>query len=321
MVDPTTANTSLAVPLRGSNVGTWDVPVNDNTTAIDGMFGGVTTVALTSASVTLASSQGKSGVIRITGTITQNLVITLPGIYKSWVVDNQITNSPSSFAVGFASSANFIGIPPGVTSIVHTAGLAKHVNLGKIGEFWDYAGSAVPTWAGGVINTVPPYLLCDGTAFSSATYPVLANLIGTTLPDARGRSRFNLNQGTARLSSGGAGIDGNTNFASGGANGIALSTAHIPSLTSTGANTITVSATNAGSIPVTASASAPIGTNAGAGGGGFNSPYLALGGAWTGLTSFSGSNNITVTYSNTSQSNFNNAAPGYVGGITMIRAG
>jgi hypothetical protein len=47
-------------------------------------------------------------------------------------------------------------------------------------------GSSVPSWISEC--TVPPYLVCDGTAFSSAIYPSLAAIIGP-LPDARAISK------------------------------------------------------------------------------------------------------------------------------------
>jgi hypothetical protein len=139
MVDPTTANTSLAVPLRGSNVGTWDVPVNDNTTKIDSMFGGVATVAMSGANVTLTSSQSQSSIIRITGTLTGNRFLVFSGIYKSWTIDNQITNSPSSFAVFLLSSATTfqLGAAPGVNDVFYDGTSIKYINMGRIGEYWD----------------------------------------------------------------------------------------------------------------------------------------------------------------------------------------
>src|SRR6266436_1565125 len=99
MADPTTVNTNLAIPIRGTDVGTWDLPANGNFTAIDSMFGGVTTVALSSQSVTLLSSQAQASVIRLTGTLLTNVSIILPSIYKGWTIDNRIVNNPSSFAV------------------------------------------------------------------------------------------------------------------------------------------------------------------------------------------------------------------------------
>src|SRR5258707_587819 len=210
----------MSVPIRGSDVGTWDVPVNGNFNSLDAMIGGVTTIAV-SSNVTLATSQALVNVIRLTGTLLSSGVgVTLPGIYKSWTIDNQIVNSPSSFAIRLISSAgtSAIGLPPGQQDVFYDGASVKYRNLGKMGEYWDYAGSTVPSWV--TISTNQPYLNCDGTVISSATYAQLVNLLGTTtLPDSKGRARVTLNQGSNRITSGSStgGVDGNTIYASGGA--------------------------------------------------------------------------------------------------------
>jgi hypothetical protein len=237
MVDPTTVNTSLAIPIRGSDVGTWDLPVNGNFNAIDAMFGGVATIALTSASITLLSTQGQQSVFRFTGTLTANVAVVLPNIFKGWTVDNQITNSPSSFAVLLATSGStyFLGAPPGQNDVFYDGTTIYYRNMGKIGEYWDYASSGVPTWVSA--STKPPYLNCNGTTFSSATYPILTSILGsTTLPDSRGRVRMALTQGTSLVSSAVSGLGGDTIFASGGDQ-------NMQSHTHTSSGTITVSGT------------------------------------------------------------------------------
>lgn len=323
MVDPLTTNVGLAVPIRGSDVGTWDLPVNGDFTLIDSMLGGVTTLALSSAPVTLATSQAQNSIIRLTGTLIANVAITLPSIYKFWTIDNQITNSPQSGVVTLVSTsgASIIGCPPGTQDVFYDGTTVNYRNLGNIGEYWDYAGSGRPLWVSQC--TKPPYLVCDGTAFSSATYPVLANLLGTTtLPDSRGRNRFSLNSGTGRLTTAGAGIDGNTIAAAGGGNGLTLTSSYVPTLTSVnGAQAITVSPnTSNKSFPTTAGTV----TNSGPSvptTGGIAVPYTTAGGGdWQNATSISGNNSISVTYTNASPANITALTPGYVGGITMIRA-
>lgn len=316
MVDPTTANTSLAVPLRGSNVGTWDVPVNDNTTKIDSMFGGVTTLVLSGASTTsvnLASSQMQSSIIRLTGTLPSNFFVVFSGIYKSWTIDNQLTNSLSSFsAIAISSALNYqLGLAPGANDIFYDGTSIKYRNMQNIGDYRDYCGSGMPNWV--TFSTVPPYLNCDGTAFSSATFPILATILGgTTLPDSLGRNRYTLNQGSGRLTLAGAGINGDsvTNF--GGNNGITLTSSYIPTITSTG--TVTTTSTN--SFPLTLGAITHIRpTDTGAG-----SNFTPVSGnGWGTGSQMTG--NVSVTYSNASPAVIKNAAPGYVGGITMIRSG
>jgi microcystin-dependent protein len=318
MVDPVTPNLGLAVPIRGTDTGTWDVPVNGDFTIIDSMIGGVTSLALSSTPVTLATSQAQNSIIRLTGTLLANVSITVPSIYTSWTIDNQLLNSPSSFCAILVSTSgtNQIGLPPSIQDVFYDGTSLRYKNLGQVGEYWDYAANVIPTWVGA--STIQPYLNCNGVAFSSATYPILTNLLGgTTTPDARGRARYALNSGTGRITTGGAGVDGNTIFAGGGSNGITLSAANIPSLNSAGSNSITVNANNSGLN--LAATGGSVFTSGGATGVANASP-ATTNNSWVNLAAISGTNTINVTYSNGALTSLTNAAAGYVGGITMIRA-
>lgn len=302
MADPTTANTSMSVPVRGSDVGTWDIPVNGNFNSLDAMMGGVTSLSLSSIPITLATSQALVNVIRFTGTLTSNVAVTLPGIYKSWTIDNQVVNSPSSFAVTLVSTSgtSVIGCPPGTQDVFYDGTTVNYRNLGRVGEYWDYAAATVPTWV--TVSTKPPYLNCNATTFSSATYPILANLLGTTtLPDSRGSFRATLNQTTGRLTSSQGGVDGNTIFASSGLQTTTLGTSNLPPYTPSG---------SIGNSPNNFLLG---GTGVQFGGGGISfviqSPNVG------GVTSvFSGSAQGGVS------APFSNVPPTYIGGITMIRS-
>lgn len=325
MSDPLTPNVGLAIPLRGTDVGVWDIPVNGDFTLIDSMLGSVTTIALSSTNVVLASSQAQSSIIRLTGTLTANVIVSLPAIFKGWTIDNQITNSPSSFAIAINNIANtlFIGAPPGVQDILYDGTTIKHRNLGKLGELWEYIGAVPPSWIGAGFNLVPPYLNCDGTTFSSAVYPQLANLLGgNTLPDARGRSRATLNQGTSRITSSNGGVDGNTNLAAGGGDTQTLTLAQLPTGITTVSGTVTVGAPSAAPIPI-GTAGGGISTGlitSGAGAGPLVPvPAMAVSLAWSGVTSLTGTGAL-ATSNNTSGLPHPNVQPTYIGGITLIKA-
>lgn len=305
MVDPTTANTSLAVPIRGTDTGTWDTPVNNNFNAIDSMFGGVVTVVMSSANVTtLLSSQGQSSVIRLTGTLpATNLTIILPSIFKGWTIDNQILNSPSSFCVFLATSGSsyFLGVPPGVQDVFYDGSIIKYRNLGKVGEYWDYASTLMPTWV--TASTIPPYLHCDGTTFSSATYPILANLLGgTTRPDARGRVRAAMNEGLSRTTS----VIADTLLNAGGDQNVQIH-----------------SHTNILNDPththIILGGSGNQGLQSGTGG------PVNIGGTGSGGTNVALSNQASATGMTITNANFGTGAslnmqPTYLGGLTLIRA-
>jgi hypothetical protein len=233
----TTSNIKLSTPAHGANVDSWDAdPINNNSGILDAFSARVTTKSLTNVNVTLSATEAQAAIMRFTGTLTGNVAINVGAIIKAWTVEN---NCLGAFVVTITGgSGNVVGLPPGSSQIYWDGSNAGFVNLGRIGEYWDYAGAAVPAWV--TACTVPPYLACDGGTFSAVTYPLLNVILGgTTLPDSRGRTRFALNGGTGRLTTTG-GIDGNTRFAGGGdGDGLIIAQGHLPNvtlLTTIGAN-------------------------------------------------------------------------------------
>lgn len=232
MADPLTVNKSLAQPVVGSDVGTWGNPVNANTAIIDASFGGVTTIPLTNSNVVLSSAQYQNQFIRLTGVLGANVQLTFPPLGSFYTIVNDTTSS--AFYVTMQTTVaggRVIGMPSG--SMIDTIVDGTHArfrNLPSVGTYWDYAGSSTPAWVDAC--TIPPFLYCNGTSFSSVTYPTLSTLFnGVTLPDFRGRSAFQLNDTSSRLQSSVGGVDGNTIFAAGGNATIALSSTHLPSMT------------------------------------------------------------------------------------------
>ncbi len=316
MADPLTTNKFLAQPVPGTDVGTWGTPLNNNFGILDNSFGGVATIPLTNAPVVLSAAQYQCAFIVFTGTLTGNCAITFPSIGSFYSVQNLTSNS-STFQVTLQTTAaggQLIGCPPGEAVDVFTDGAnVKFRNLGRVGTYWDYGGSSVPWWVSAC--TVPPYLNCDGTVFSSATFPVLAMVLGgTTLPDSKGRMRINLDQGAGRISSAYAsqgGLNGSVVGAAGGGQTVTLSSFNMPSLPITvtdpghdhtfGYNTFggySISGTEAGIVYLSTN---PAGSAA----------TLHVTSAATNITVSGGSSNPTAT---------NNLPPAYIGGLTLIRS-
>lgn len=309
MVSTFTPNIQLEEPARGDQVGTWDTPVNSNMTVVDKTIGAFTVVSLNNAPVVLNAAQFQSRTITFNSTLTGNVAITFPSSFiKDYLIFNNCTGS-SAFVVTLTTTSagsNTIGVPPGEAVNVFnygTSGGPFFHNLARIGTYWDYGGSSVPAWVSACSN--PPYLSCDGSVFSAVTYPQLAIILGgTTLPDTRGRSRFNLNAGTARVTAGISGVDGNTRFASGGNE---LSQQHNHGITDPGHG-------HPGSLG-RLSGTATTGSNLGALFGGINTGVsdiqpLTIAAAVTG-----------ISINNFGSGLAQNMPPAYIGGITMIRAG
>lgn len=300
-----TANKFLEQPARGSNVGVWDTPVNNNMGIIDNAFGGMATIALTNAPVILSSAQYQNIFITFTGALSGNCAITFPTVGSFYTVQN-LTSNTSAFQVTLQTTAagtQVIGCPWGEAFDIMTdaSGNVKFRNLDRVGTLWDYGGSSVPAWVSNC--TVPPFLNCDGTAFSSATYPILATILGATaVPDTRGRYRANLNQGTGRITAAAGGIDGNVNRTSGGQETVTLSSQHIPPVPITDPGHSHTMFALSGSAPATGVTRVQVTT------------------AGTSVTFTSSTATTGITAGNAVAAGFATLPPTVILGITMIRA-
>ena len=301
MVSTFTPNIQLEEPARGDQVGTWDTPVNANMTLLDLTIGGITNIMLNNSPVILSAAQFQCQTLVFSSTLTGSVTITFPTSFKKPYVVRNACSGSSAFTVTLqttAAGSQVICAPPfDNVTILNSGTDIVFVNLDRVGAYWDYAGSSVPAWVSGC--TVPPYLNCTGAAFSSATYPQLAIILGgTTLPDSKGRARYTLDQSAGRLSSAVAGFNPNVVGAGGGDQNIP---AHTHGVTDPGH-------VHTGSFIM--------GVNPGTG------DFAARGVINTiseSVTIDSHTTGLTVNVSGTGTAA--NVPPVYIGGITMIRAG
>ena len=90
---PTTANKGYSVPTTGTESGTWGADLNANTfSVIDTNLGGVTSITLSNAPVTLNAAQAQNLILRLTGTLTANVQVTTPCIGVT-MVENATTGA------------------------------------------------------------------------------------------------------------------------------------------------------------------------------------------------------------------------------------
>jgi hypothetical protein len=301
MVSTFTPNIQLEEPARGDQVGTWDTPVNANTTLIDLTIGGIATINLNNSPVILASGQFQCSLITFSSTLTGNVAITFPTSFiKSYKIRNTCTGS-SAFIITLGTTAaatKLICPPPGETIEVFSDGTSlTYTSFPHIGSYWDFVGSSVPNWVSGC--TVAPWLAATGGTFSATTFPVLAITLGsTTLPDTRGRARFALDGGAGRLSSAVAGFNPNAVGTGGGDQNIPV---HTHGVTDPG-------------HPHTASF--VMGVNPGTG------DFAARGVINSVSENVTVNSNMTgLTVNSAGTGTAANVPPAYIGGITMIRAG
>ncbi len=310
-----TANIQLATPANGSFVGSWDVPMNANTTTIDAVAGSITTKSLSNANVTLSVTEAQVAILRFTGTLTGNCIITLPAVIKSWICENLTTGA---FVVKISGgSGNVVALRPGSCQVYWDGTNVKFISLGSIGDYWDSSEADTPLWVSSC--TVPPALKCDGTTFSAVTYPVLnAHLGGNTLPDFQGRVAAYLDGGTGRITTAGSGIDGATRFASGGSQNITLDTTMMPAHSHSSpahghfiANTDNVN----GTALSAANQVAVVNNNFG------NANAVTLGGSATAATLGQTSQTAVTIGSTGDGGSHNNMPPAVISGVRMIWAG
>jgi hypothetical protein len=314
MADPVTVNRGFAIQTTGSNVGGWGTVLNSDLNLLDTITGGVTSISTTGGSITLSAAQLAFGTISVSGALSSGAGLNFPAVQGWWSIEN-LTTGNFLLSVQSGASSEIIFIPQGeVIDVQVNTNVTRYRNLGRIGTYWDYAGVSVPGWVTGC--TKPPYLLCDGSSFSAATYPYLTAIIGTNItPDLRGRSRAMLNQGTGRITAAGSGIDGNALFAAGGAQTATLGTTNLPPYTPSGTAVVTGTARNGEVRALGSNALTP--TPDGTGG---VVPTIQNGTAdGRGLT-VNASGPLTGNAQGGSSTPFSIMQPTTISGITMIRA-
>jgi len=98
MANSTSANLKLTVQATGENSGTWGQITNTNLLILEQAIGGYDAVGVTSgATLTFSNgvlSNGKNQVLKLTGTITGNVNVTIPdSIEKTYIVENATTGA------------------------------------------------------------------------------------------------------------------------------------------------------------------------------------------------------------------------------------
>ena len=237
MTEPLTVNTGLVVAGTGDLVGTWGSgALNPNFVALDGYFGGVTTVSASNAPIVLTTpagftptpsagpTQAQNAVLKFTGALTAGVQVTLP-IPGYYIVDNQTTGA---FVLSFRAigSGAVIAVDQQDTQHIYNDGTnVRFVNLGRIAATEMWAGlTALPAWV--TACTQQPYLLCDGTVYNFTAYPALAqrllgkfggNGISTfAVPDSQGRIQLPYDGTGTRITAAISNINGQTIGAAGG---------------------------------------------------------------------------------------------------------
>ena len=224
---PVTTNVALSVPAHGANVDTWDAdPVNNNSQLLDSIFGGVSNVGV-AAATTLTAAQLDVSILRFVGVNNATMSVNVSAIRKAWVIENKCTGTGVVVLTGGAG--NVCAAPPGSSTMYWDGANVDYINMGRVGDYWFYPVSDYPPWV--VACTVRPYIACIGGSFSQVTYPLLFQLLGTTvLPNFRGRAWYASDPTGTILTVPICGINGVAIGAAGGAANMTLARANLPNV-------------------------------------------------------------------------------------------
>jgi hypothetical protein len=217
----------LELMVTGENAGTWGDITNTNLNILQQAIGGYQEVSIAGGAQTTALvfsngviSNGKNAVIKFTGTITGNQIVTVPdGIEKTYIIYNGTTGSftvqiktvsgtgptfattDKGFKSVFSDGTNIVDVPLGVPG-----GSTTQVQFNNAGAF---GGSANLVWDGTnlVLDTEGALRLGDNTGSAYVGLKAPATISGDTaytltLPTATGTSGqvLSLSDGSGSLS-------------------------------------------------------------------------------------------------------------------------
>ena len=116
-----TTTTNLALNQPAYNSSAWDVPLNANEDILDAAFGNTTSVSLTNTNVTLTSTQMRAMRIRLTGTISANIIVTVPAIGGRWTFTNS-TSGSFTVTIASAGAGTSVVITQGYSTTLYSDG-------------------------------------------------------------------------------------------------------------------------------------------------------------------------------------------------------
>ena len=224
-----TYTTDLAIQLMatGENAGTWGQITNTNLYLLQQAIGGYQEVSIAGGAQTtaLAMSDGalsnaRNAVIKLTGTITGNQIVTVPtGVEKTWIVYNGTTGAftvefktvsgtgptfsttDKGFKLVYSDGTNIVDVPLGVPG-----GSNTQIQFNSSGAF---GGSANLVWDGTnfIIDSEGALRLGDNTGSAYVGLKAPATISGDTaytltLPTATGTTGqvLSLSDGSGTLS-------------------------------------------------------------------------------------------------------------------------
>lgn len=184
------------VQLTGSNSGTWGDVLNDNVISyLDVNFAGITSLSLSASNVLLTSSQARNQMLRCSGTLTANVVIS-PDTSVLWngirCVENLTTGS---FSLTLQNSAGSVVIPQSRRALVFLdttngvriigiAGVSGGADPIPVGSQTIWYNSAAPTgWSAVALNDYAIQIVSSGSGGATSGSVAYSTLFARTATD------------------------------------------------------------------------------------------------------------------------------------------
>jgi hypothetical protein len=118
MASTFTPNVGLELQGTGDNPGAWGGVLNNNALAIiDQVLGGVQTISLSNVNVVVNTAQSQNNCIKLTGTLTGNVIVTFPAIGRNYFIQNLTTGS-FSVTIACAGGGTSFVLPQGQATII-----------------------------------------------------------------------------------------------------------------------------------------------------------------------------------------------------------
>lgn len=186
-----TINKNYEVQSTGSNTGAWGGILNTEVISIiDQNFGGLLIIPLTNANVTLTSTDVQNSMIRLTGTLTGPVTITLPSTGSFYLVEN---NTSGAYAVTFTNGVGASATPTqgAITLLMcdYTNNIGVRVSatgLTSLLSGFGLSGGPISTTGTLSISTSAPPFGFDMPINMGLSVAVASNALTITLTDQAG---------------------------------------------------------------------------------------------------------------------------------------
>ena len=192
MADTTSPLLGLLLMATGGDDNAWGTNCNMQVfTPLENAIAGITSLSVTGGSHSLTASEARSAHIVLTGALTADQTIVVPGTGKKWAFINRTTGN--FYVIVKAGSGAGVNAPQGLTTdiICTDANTVVRKDAEKVGELFYHGGNSAPAGS----------LACNGATPLRASAIDLFGAIGTiwgagnstttfTLPNGQDTGRF-----------------------------------------------------------------------------------------------------------------------------------